>query len=423
MSHPHKIILKNGLRILLVPQPAALTATVLILVEAGSEYETKNQNGISHFLEHMVFKGTTNRPRPGMIAAELDGLGSEYNAFTGQEYTGYWAKAEARKLPHILELVSDLYLNPLFNQAEIEKERGVVIEEINMYEDTPMRRVQELFSSLLYGDQPAGWDVGGQKDVIRKLHKEDFVKYREKRYIAPSTAVVVAGNFKESEVLSTVKHSFGHLPRKSKAPKPGFSEKQNKPAIMAKFKKSDQTHLVLGVRAFDIFDRRRDALTVLMHVLGGGMSSRLFRRIREELGAAYYVRADADLFLDHGFCAISVGAHVAKVKEVVAAVMEELRRLRQEPVGREELKRAKDHLTGTFMLGLESSDELASFYGGQEILKHSFAGPEVICRRIDAVNSSEIQKLAKELFVERHLNLAAIGPHKNGKEFKKLLKI
>ena len=171
-----KITLPNGLRILLVPRAASLAASVLILVEAGSEYETKRINGLSHFLEHMMFKGTTNRPRVGQIAEELDALGAQYNAFTGQEYTGYWAKVEARKLPNILEIVSDLYLNPVFNAEEIEKERGVVIEEMNMDEDTPRRKIWDDFSLLLYGDQPAGWDVSGKKEIIKRLAKDDFIK-------------------------------------------------------------------------------------------------------------------------------------------------------------------------------------------------------------------------------------------------------
>ena len=166
-----KIILKNGLRVLLIPRPRSLATSVLILVEAGSEYEPKEVNGISHFMEHMMFKGTTRRSRVGAIAEELAGLGAQSNAFTSREYTGYWAKAESHKLPKILDIVSDLYLNPIFNSEEIEKERGVVIEEINMYEDTPMRRVQELLMTLLYGDQPAGWDVAGRKEVIKKISR------------------------------------------------------------------------------------------------------------------------------------------------------------------------------------------------------------------------------------------------------------
>ena len=185
-----KITLKNGLRIMLVPQPANLAATVLILVQAGSEYEEKKQNGVSHFLEHLMFKGTTDRPEPGMIAHELTALGAQFNAFTGTEYTGYYAKAQAEKLPKILEIVSDLYLNPLFDEAEIAKERGVIIQEINMYEDDLPARAQRIFDRLVYGDQPAGWEVGGEKPIINRLSRADFITYRNRRYVMPGTVVV-----------------------------------------------------------------------------------------------------------------------------------------------------------------------------------------------------------------------------------------
>jgi len=189
MNKAKKIVLENGLRIIFTPTKS-LAATVLFLVEAGSEYETKNINGLSHFLEHMCFKGTKNRPNPGTIARELDSLGAEYNAFTSQEYTGYWAKAQKEKINDLIDIVSDLYLNPIFDPNEINKERGVIIEEINMYEDIPMRKVADLFLNLLYGDQPAGWDIAGTKEIIQKLKREDFIKYREKHY-TPSKTIVV----------------------------------------------------------------------------------------------------------------------------------------------------------------------------------------------------------------------------------------
>ena len=224
-----KIVLKNGLRIILAPQKSSQAATALVLVEAGSEYETKNINGLSHFLEHLAFKGTVKRPQPGMIAAELDALGSEYNAFTSQEYTGYWAKAQNKKLPKILDIVSDLYLNPIFNPQEIEKERGVVIEEINMFEDTPMRRVHDFFMELLYGDQPAGRDVGGRKEVIRRLQREDFLKYRTKHYVPQATTIVVSGNFDEGKTVRIIKTIFGGIKKQPKSPKFKTKEFQKKP--------------------------------------------------------------------------------------------------------------------------------------------------------------------------------------------------
>lgn len=418
-----KITLPNGLRIILAPQPASPASTVLILVEAGSEYETKRTNGLSHFLEHMTFKGTVNRPKPGMVSRELDGLGAQSNAFTSQEYTGYWAKVQSKRLDKILDIISDLHLNPLFNPEEIDKERGVVIEELNLYEDTPPRRVQDIFISLLYGDQPAGWDIGGRKEVIRSLTKNDFVKYRNLHYVAPKTVVVVAGKFDEKDVVAQARELFGRLPRASRAKKPKTKvPRQTKPAIHLKHKESDQSHLVLGVQAFSVFDKRRYIIELLSDVLGGGMSSRLFHRVREELGAAYYIRAGSDLMLDHGYFEVSSGVDHTKIDKVLGAVLEEFDRLRETPVGEKELQKAKDHLTGNLMLSLEGSDDLASFYGGQEIVTRSFVTPEELIKKIQRVTAREIQGLARSLFVRERLNLAVIGPYKKDKLFKKILR-
>lgn len=423
MKQFKKIILKNGLRLILAPQPASFAASVLILVEAGSEYETKATNGLSHFLEHMTFKGTAKRPRPGMIAEELAALGAQSNAFTTQEFTGYWAKAEARKLPQILEIVSDLYLNPLFAPEEIEKERGVIIEEMNMYEDMPMRRVQDLFLSLLYGDQPAGWKIDGEKEIIQKLTREQFIRYRARRYLAPGTAVMIAGKFNEKAVREQARAAFHGLPRRSLIKKSKTSERQSKPKLALKFKESDQSHLVLGLRAFDIFDKRRYALRVLADVLGGGMSSRLWKRVRDELGAAYYVRADAELFLDHGLFGISAGVDHGKIGAVIRAILHECRKLSRDLIPEAELRRAKDHMTGNLILGLETSDELASFYGGQEILTKSPLPPDAIIAKIHKVRAREVRAVARALFKNKGLNLAIIGPYRSRAAFQKILKL
>ncbi|MDO8504615.1 MAG: pitrilysin family protein [Candidatus Liptonbacteria bacterium] len=418
-----KIKLPNGLRVLFVPQKAGLTSTVLVLVEAGSEYETKDINGLSHFLEHMCFKGTAKRPEFGAIAQELDALGAEYNAFTGQEYTGYWAKVEKRKFPDILELISDLYLNPIFNPEEIEKERGVVTEELNMYEDTPMRKVQDLFNELLHGDQPAGWDVGGRKEVIQRLLREDFIKYRNKHYVASKTIVIISGNFNRKLATRRIKEYFGGLPKAVKAKKIKTKLGQRHARTLAKFKESEQGHLVIGVPAFNVFDDRRVVLSVLANVLGGGMSSRLFRKVRDELGAAYYIRAETESALDHGNLAVSAGVAHPKTEEVIKAIIAEFKRLRDEPVPKKELQKAKDHLTAGLVLGLETSDQLASFYGGQEVLKGSFVSPEEFVRKVQAVTAEEIRKVAKLIFKKEKLNLAVIGPYRDEAKLKKLLSI
>lgn len=423
MRQYEKLVFTNGLRVLLAPQSGQVAATVLVLVEAGSLYEKRDINGLSHFLEHMCFKGTTTRPRAIDISSELDGLGAEYNAFTSHEWTGYFAKVESHKLLRALDLIADLYLNPVFDPEEIEKEKGVVIEEINMYEDLPPRRVQELFRELLYGNQPAGWDVGGRKEIIRRLTQRDLLRYRRAHYLAKSTVVAVAGAFDRKEVLQQIGVHFAHAPRGRKAKKASTKERQVKPAALVKHKESDQTHLVLGCRAFDFFDRRRYALEVLADILGGGMSSRLFQRIREELGAAYYVRAAADLLSDHGYLAVSAGVEHGKLMTVIRAVLEEMRRLVEREVSKGELRRAKDHLSGRLLLGLETSDALATFYGTQEILHAPIETPETILRRIEAVSATDIQRVARFIFQDRKLNLALIGPHRNEAPFRKALRI
>ncbi len=422
-----KYILKNGLRVILAPRPKSAAATVLVMVEAGSKYEVKKMNGVSHFLEHMCFKGTKNRPTALAISSELESLGAVNNAFTGHEETGYWAKVHSAKLDDILEIISDLYLNPIFDEKEMEKEKGVVIEELNMYEDIPMRKVGDLFTELLYGDQPAGWDIGGTKEVIRSLKKDDVLKYRGRHYVASATVVAIAGDFSaqggEKKILKRIEGLFSKMPDAKKFPKEKTSDLQNKPAVFVKFKKSDQAHIILGFRAFDMYDRRRHALAVFGDILGGGMSSRLFQRVREQMGAAYYVRAGADLFTDHGFFAVSAGLDNSRTNQVIAAILDEFKKISLKPVSAEELNKSKNHIIGQLMIGLETSDEVAGFYGNQEIFRQEMITPEQLAKKIEKVTVNDVSKIAKDIIKNQHLNLAIIGPFKEKKEFEKILKI
>ncbi|MEN9341974.1 MAG: hypothetical protein RIQ54_230 [Candidatus Parcubacteria bacterium] len=417
-----RIVLKNGLRIVLVPQPKSPTATALVLVEAGSEYESKPTNGISHFLEHLVFKGTTKRPRAGMIATELDGLGASYNAFTAQEYTGYWAKAQSHKIDHVLELVSDLYLHPLIDEHEMDKERGVIIEELHMYEDTPMRKIGDYFMELLYGDQPAGWDIGGTVSNIRAITRQQVIDYRTAHYVPAKTAVVVSGDFSKKRIISAVEKSFGLLPRRPIIRKTPTVLRQQKSRVYIKHKESDQSHIMLGVPAFDMHDRRRYPLEVLSALLGSGMSSRLFHRIREQMGAAYYVRSGADLFIDHGFFAISAGVDHAKIDAVIGAILDECSRVIRESISSAELRKTKDHLIGTFMLSLETSDELGSFYGFQEIARKKLIDPDGVIAKIEAVTSAHVRSVARDIFLPERLHMAVVGPYQDVDHFSSLLR-
>ncbi len=417
-----RLILPTGLRLILIPKPHSFTTTIIVFVEAGSKYETKEINGISHFLEHMCFKGTKKRPRPIDIASELDGLGASYNAFTAQESTWYYIKAPNKDFDHILDIIADMYLNPVFDENEIEKEKGVIIEEINMYEDILPRKVSDLFINLLYGDQPAGWDIAGRKEVIRLLKREDLINYRSKHYLPQATAVIVSGGFEEKDLKEKVECAFSKQRSGEKHSKPKVEENQDKPAELVKFKDSDQTHLVLGFRAFNIFDPRRYVLEVLADILGGGMSSRLFQRIREEMGVAYYVSASTDLYSDHGYIAASAGIQHEQIASVIQAILEEFNRFKNEKVSEAELRRAKDHLVGHLYLSLETSDSLASFYGFQEIIQQKLLSPAEVEAKLRGVTAEEIQTVANELFLNQGLNLAVIGPFKE-KTFSDILKI
>ena len=418
-----KTVLDNGLRIITAPQPGNLAVTLLILVEAGSKYESERSRGISHFLEHMCFKGTEKRPTTNQIASELDGIGASYNAFTGMEYTGYYAKAEARHFNKVLDLVSDLYLHPTFPAAEIQKERGVIVEEINMLEDDAPHKVGEIFMDLMYGNQPAGWDVTGPKKNILSFKRDDFIKYRGDHYLADATTVIVAGSFDEASVVKEIAATFRNVKVGNKKGKVKTIEKQKKPALSIQYKKFDQTHIVLGVRAYDVFNKRKFALEILAHILGGGMSSRLFDKLRNDLGAAYYVSADADSYTDHGYLSVSAGIDKNKLKEVLKAILDQFNALKAKPVHKAELDKVKNHLSGIIILGLETSNRLASFYGSQEVIEKQILTPEEIIKRLNAVTAEEVMEVAKDIFKNDKLNLAVLGPIKDKKGIQKILRL
>ena len=419
----HKTVLKNGLRIITVLQKNTQAVTVLVLVGTGSKYEKKEINGISHFLEHMYFKGTKKRPSATAIAETLDKVGGIYNAFTSEEYTGYFAKVAAQHFELALGWVSDIFLNSLLPEKEIEKEKGVIIEEINMIYDNPMSYVQTLWPKLLYGDQPAGWDVAGTKETVSKMTREKLIDYTEKQYVASNTIVSIAGNFNEPLAIKKVKEFFSKIKTTKPIKKPRVIEQQQKPNLLLHFRETDQTHLCLGVRAFDLFHPKRYVQDLLSVILGGMMSSRLFEKIRAELGIAYYINTNSEENPDTGFLFTQTGIDNKNVEKGILTILKEYKKISQERVPVSELKKAKDYLKGKTTLLLESSDAQASFYTGQELLEKKILTPEEIFKKIDQVSQDDILKVAKDIFQPQKLNLALIGPFKDKKTFEKLLKI
>lgn len=416
-----KTTLKNGLRIITVPMADNPAVTVLVLVEAGSKYEPKQVNGISHFLEHMVFKGTKNRPKASDISKELDGLGADYNAFTGNEYTGYHAKVHPKYFDRALDIISDMYLNPLFDEEEIKKEKGVIIEEIRMYKDLPQREVHHVLDALMFGDQPAGRTILGPEKNIRSFSQSHFRNYRKLHYVAKGTIVIISGNINEAQAIAKTKKIFAQIPNSKKSGKPKVKEIQTSPKIKIEYKDTVQTHLVFGIRTFSIFDKRNPTLTVLNSVLGRGMSSRLFTKMRDELGICYYIRSSDDSYTDHGMITIAAGVDNSRVKIAVENIMKEVRRLKADLVSPEELKKVKDYISGTTMLGLETSEDRADFVGGQEILRGKIEPVADLLKKIEKVRAEDVKRLANEIFKDKNLNLALIGPHKNEKALKKFL--
>jgi predicted Zn-dependent peptidase len=418
-----KTTLKNGLRVLAIPMPNTKTVTVLILVGTGSKYETKEINGISHFLEHMFFKGTEKRPTSEEIVKDMDRIGGEYNAFTSKETTGYFAKVDAKHLDLALNWISDIFLNSKFDEAEIEKEKNVILEEINMYYDLPMHYIGILWEQLLYGDQPAGWPVWGNKEVISNLKRDNFLQYLKFHYSANNSLVCVAGNFNEANIVQEIEKYFSRLNGRDFKNKEKVKEKQDKAKLLVYVKKTDQTHLCLGVRGYNLFHPDRYVLSVLGVILGGFMSSRLFQEVREKKGLAYYIRTSVETNADTGYLVTQAGVSNDKAEESIQTILKEYKKIKEQKITAEELARAKEHLKGNMLLNLETSDEMASFIGAQEIIKKEILTPEEIFNKIDKVSIDDIKRVAQDIFKLNQLNLALIGPFEDKKIFEGLLRI
>ncbi|MEI7749728.1 MAG: pitrilysin family protein, partial [Candidatus Moraniibacteriota bacterium] len=316
-----KFTLGNGLRVILAPMTETGTVTVLVMTGVGSRFESRKENGIAHFLEHMMFKGTEKRPTAFDISRELDSIGAEYNAFTGKEYTGYYAKVEAHHWETALDVVSDMFLNAKIDQAEIERERGTIIQEINMYEDMPARKVGDVWEESLYGDTPLGWDIAGPKENIKTFTRRDFVKYMERGYIGGNVVVGIAGNIDPKKVMAEVEARFGVVKTGVRPEFRKASDKQSAPGVFIRKKKTDQTHFLLGVRAYDMYHPDRFALGILSVILGGGMSSRLFIEVRERRGLAYRVRTEVEAFHDAGYLATQCGVEHVNLEKAIAVIL------------------------------------------------------------------------------------------------------
>ncbi|TSC73369.1 MAG: hypothetical protein G01um101470_132 [Parcubacteria group bacterium Gr01-1014_70] len=422
--HHTKRTLKNGMRVITVPMKDTKSLTLLVLFGTGSRFETKKTNGVSHFLEHLFFKGTKSRPRAGEISQALDDVGAEHNAFTAKEYTGYWIKSASRHFPLALDIVSDILLEPLFKADEIEKERGVIFQEMHMYLDTPRRHVHDMFESLLYGDTPLGREIIGTTESLRGLARKDILQYRKSQYVGSNAVIVAAGSIHEEDAQRRIANAFAKLPAGvSKTHVPLASRGKQKSATHMEYKRTDQTHLVMGVPAFSMFDPRRYTASLLGTVLGGKTSSRLFQEIREKRGLAYTVSAVTEQFRDAGYLSVYAGVPHQKTKEVVRRIRDEFRRVSHADITPRELQRAKDFWRGQFAISLESSDEVASFYGSRELFYKDIISPDAVMEKVERVTLNEVHAAARDMFGRQPLYLTVIGPHRKDLAYEELLVI
>ncbi len=416
-----KTTLKNGLRIIYIPFKHSKSVTTLVLVGTGSKYEKKEISGVSHFLEHMCFKGTKKRPSPVEVVEVLDNIGGSFNAFTSQDYTGYYAKVASSHFDTALDWVSDIYLNSTFPKEELEKEKGVIEEEFNMYHDQPMQHISFLWDKLLYGDQPAGWNVLGTKESIRNMNREKIVDYVNNQYTAFNTVVCVVGDVDNREVVEKVKKSFSELNTNQPLKKKEVKERQSKPNLSFENRDIEQSHIYLGFRGYHIDHPDRYIQTLLANILGGMMSSRLFVEIRQKMGAAYYISAGSSSNPDTGYLAVRAGIDRKREEKIIKRILEEFEKISEEKISDKELKKAKENIKGETVLGLESSDTQASFYSKQELLSDKVLTPEEMFEKIDKITKKDLLRAAQDIFQPKNLNLAIINSSKNKKEIKNIL--
>lgn len=417
----HKSVLANGLRIITAPMPHTRSATVSIFVGAGSRYEPDEVAGISHFVEHMLFKGTERRPTPREVTEEVERVGGIINAATDRELTVYWAKVPRPAFERAFDCLVDMVRHSRFDPVELEKERKVIIEELNMVHDSPQQLVDLLIDEVLWPDQPLGRDIAGTKETVSRITRDEQIAYVARQYSPGNTVVSVAGNVDHAEVVALAERYLGDWAPHAVAPMFPALDGQTAPRLKVLSKKTEQAHLSIAVRALDARHPDRYALDLINVILGEGMSSRLFLEIRENLGLAYDVHSYVSRFQDTGALTIYAGVDPKRVDAAIAALLRELSRLAREPVGEEELAKAKDLVKGRLLLRLEDTRAVSSSYGNQELLLGEIMTADDIVRIVDTITRDDLHRVANELFRDERLNLAVVGAYRSEERFRSLL--
>ncbi len=410
--------LSNGTRVLTAPMPQAQSVSCFVMFAAGSRYETPEIGGIAHFAEHMFFKGTERRPTARAISAEIDGIGGEFNAFTGKEYTGYYVKCAAETRDVALDVLVDMLTGSRFDVEEIDREKGVIVEEMNMYFDTPRDFIGGVYEKLLYGDQPLGREIIGSKETVHAATRETFTSFIDRWYRPERTVVGVGGRIGDGlrerleDLLGSVEARPTGLPEPVVIPSDAAS-------VRVHTKQSDQAHIILGARGYAMGHPDRYALQLLATVLGGGMSSRLFTEVRERRGLAYYVYGVNSSYTDAGSLYAQAGVDINRIDDAITTIARELRRMADEPVPADELEKARSFAKGRFVLGIESPHGTIMYGLRREVLLGAAEEPEAMLQGLDAVTADDIQRVARDVITD--LKLAVIGPFEDAERFERLL--
>ncbi|PIU43486.1 MAG: hypothetical protein COS97_00900 [Candidatus Nealsonbacteria bacterium CG07_land_8_20_14_0_80_40_10] len=415
--------LANGLQVICAPMQETKAVAIEISVGTGSRFEKPDKQGLAHFLEHMFFKGTFKRPTTLDIARELDSVGAFYNAYTSEEQTGFWIKASFEHFRLGLDILFDILFHSKFDKAEVEKEKRVILEEINMYQDTPQSYVLDVAKELFYGQQPLGWSVAGTKQTVPKLTQDDLIAFRDGLYAPENMIISVAGKGKPQDWLAKISQCFSKIKTKSDKKLIKVTEKQTQPSVKIHYKKTDQAHLVLGFRGIKRTDERRPTLRVLNNILGETMSSFLFTEVREKRGLAYYISSDYWDFIETGAIGAAAGVDLNKIQDVIPVILEQFNRFKTAKIPKNEIDRAKENLKGRLYLSLEDCSSTATFLADSLMFWKKIKSPEEVIKETMAVSADDIQKLARQIFLPQRLNLAIVGPFKNKEEFAKILKI
>ncbi len=413
MAKPKILKTKSGLPVIFYQAENYNTATVLVLVKTGTDFESKSINGISHLIEHVFFKGSKSYPTPLALSLELDKIGAEYNAFTSYELTGYYIKTIPEYCPRGVELLADMLTEPIFDQAELEKERKVVLEEINYNFDTPTRFIHDLNLRLIYGDQPAGWPILGPKETIARINQADILRYVQNHYSVKNTVVIVSGNFNQTKVLKTIEAKFQSYRKTAALERRPFVQKQKDFQKLTQLKKDlKQAHLLFSFRT-DGLDRlkdRRYSLSLLAAVLGAGFSSRLFSLLRQELGATYYLSADTNIFSNRGYFYIQTGADLKRLKKIIEAIKDELVRIKVEKIDPAELEKAKTIIKNQISVATETSDTIGRFTGENYLFEKKIVLVKELIKKINQVNAEAVQKEAELTLRRQKTNVVLILP-------------